>query len=118
MPTTTTFISVEGYVSPCVYLSIPIKGSLIPRIFRGKLYYVSKLYFGNILEKSILDIWNSEEYVYFRSLFNKRLHEYEEETTSFLGDIFSPQKLSILSQSSFKTTLPDPCKTCYKAYGI
>jgi len=50
-PWTTTYISVEGYVTPCCI------GASDPRIIN----------FGNILEKPFAEIWNSQRYQQFRN---------------------------------------------------
>jgi MoaA/NifB/PqqE/SkfB family radical SAM enzyme len=93
-PINNLLVTEAGFISPCVYLNLPMKN--IPRIFCGKETILSKTNFGNINEKSIMDIWKSDEYTLFRKKFEKRLNKNKNDVAS----------------------LPDVCKTCYKAYGI
>lgn len=91
-PLNSLYISEDGCVSPCVYLTPPIQE--IPRIFCGKKIIVPRISFGNIREKNLFDIWNSYEYVSFRKKW--------------------------LKSASCESVdhLPNICRTCYKAYGI
>ena len=91
-PLNNLYISERGEVSPCVYLNPPL--GQIHRIFCGEKTVIPRLSYGNINERSLLDIWGSEDYVSFRRHFENRLK----------GQESSP--------------LPDPCRTCYKAYGV
>jgi len=94
-PLNSLYISEDGYVSPCVYLTLPIKE--IPRIFCGKKSIIPRISFGNINEQNLFNIWNSPEYVLFR-----KEHK---------------QRLKIASYESVDH-LPEVCMMCYKAYGI
>jgi MoaA/NifB/PqqE/SkfB family radical SAM enzyme len=93
-PINNLYISEAGHVSPCVYLSIPMKK--IPRLFCGKRTILPKINFGNVNEKSLIDIWKSDEFTLFRKKFETRLEKNDYDPAS----------------------LPDVCKTCYKAYGV
>jgi MoaA/NifB/PqqE/SkfB family radical SAM enzyme len=68
----------------------------IPRLFCGKKTILPKISFGNVNERRLKDIWKSDEYTFFREKFKTRLKKN-------VNDIAS---------------LPEVCKTCYKAYGI
>jgi MoaA/NifB/PqqE/SkfB family radical SAM enzyme len=59
-PLNNIYVSERGEVSPCVYLNPPL--SRIPRIFCGRKTAIPALSYGNIKEKSLLDIWESEDY--------------------------------------------------------
>jgi MoaA/NifB/PqqE/SkfB family radical SAM enzyme len=93
-PINNLYISEAGHVSPCVYLNLPMKK--IPRLFCDKSIIIPKINFGNVNEKSLIDIWKSVEFTLFRKQFETRLEKNDYELSS----------------------LPDVCKTCYKAYGI
>lgn len=93
-PINNLYISEIGHVSPCVYLNLPM--DKIPRLFCGKNATLNKISFGNVNEKSLNDIWKSGEYTLFRKQFETRLKKNDYDSSS----------------------LPDVCKTCYKAYGI
>jgi len=90
-PLSNLYVSEDGEVSPCVYLNPPMPE--IPRIFCGKETVVPRISFGNITEKSFPEIWKSEGYSSFRA----QLKELDEGRSS---------------------TIPEECRTCYKAYGI
>jgi MoaA/NifB/PqqE/SkfB family radical SAM enzyme len=104
------YISVDGEVSPCVYLYPPLP-SPFKRIFCGKEYWVEKVSFGNIFRDPFSAIWNGCQYKEFRNRFLEREKEFRELYSS-LWD--SPK-------SSPGNTLPpplDPCKTCHKILGF
>jgi len=90
-PLNNLYVSEDGEVSPCVYLSPPMPE--VPRIFCGEETVVPRTSFGNINERSLPEIWESEGYSSFRSRL-KKLAKGE----------------SLL--------LPEECRTCYKAYGL
>ena len=58
-------------MSPCVYLNMTKKGS-IKKIFHSSPHELEPVIFGNILEKSFEDIWDSKEYVEFMKKFWRR----------------------------------------------
>jgi len=89
-------ITVNGDISPCVYLHLPTKSKTIQRVFNHNIVQVPKLYFGNINEKEFDEIWKSKDYREFRRIFEKRVNAY----------FFDFPEL------------PDVCKSCYKAYSI
>ena len=104
------YISVEGEVSPCVYLYPPLP-SPFKRIFCGKEYWVEKVSFGNIFRDPFSAIWNGYHYEEFRNRFIEREKKFRELYSS-LWD--SPK-------SSPNNTLPhplEPCKTCHKILGF
>ncbi|MGC9067759.1 MAG: radical SAM/SPASM domain-containing protein [Thermoprotei archaeon] len=103
-PLRNLFITVNGLVTPCVYVHLPIKAENIPRIFNDKKYTIKKLYFGNLQSETLDKIWQSEKYIKFREIFEQRMHVYEH---------------TILFEDTFKNIMPPKeCITCYKIYGI
>jgi MoaA/NifB/PqqE/SkfB family radical SAM enzyme len=90
-PLNNLYVSEDGQVSPCVYLNPPMPE--VPRIFCGKETVVPRTSFGNITDKSLPEIWKSEDYSSFRA----QLKEQAEGRSSII---------------------PEVCRTCYKAYGI
>lgn len=56
-PKTSLFINSLGFVSPCVYTGIPIERE-------------GNIFFGNINERSLKEIWKSTEYREFRKSFD------------------------------------------------
>jgi MoaA/NifB/PqqE/SkfB family radical SAM enzyme len=104
-PDSAIVFSVEGEVFPCVYLNFPF--DKIPRIFKGNKVLIGKPEFGNIVEKSLEDIWNSKYYKTFRERFEKRI-EVTRSLRYILG--FKPD--------FSKLKYPEVCRGCYKLYGI
>jgi MoaA/NifB/PqqE/SkfB family radical SAM enzyme len=95
-PLRNLYISVEGEVSPCVYL-YPPSPSPFKRIFCGSECTIKKVSFGNIFTGSFNSIWNSGGYKEFRDGFVRRQKRLPE------------------------ALLPDPpgqCMTCHKILGL
>jgi MoaA/NifB/PqqE/SkfB family radical SAM enzyme len=102
------FISCEGWVAPCAYLSLPGQRE-IPRLFAGQSVTVPAVRFGNILEQELLEIWESPVYVAFRQRFEARLASRTPWAMAAMaargeGQVSTPEP-------------PEPCRTCYKLYG-
>ena len=110
-PLRNLYISVEGEVSPCVYLHPPMP-SPFKRIFCGDEHSTNKLSFGNVFSEQFQEIWNKKEYVEFRKCFIKRKKKTE----------FSPLLMDMESLKKAKSdALPDPprhCMTCHKMLGF
>ncbi len=90
-PIENCLVTVDGKITPCVYLHLPTKSDYIIRYFNGNRVEVPKVYFRSF------DEWKNSS---IRNIFEKRLH--------------------ILYQSlplEF-STLPDVCRTCYKAWSV
>jgi MoaA/NifB/PqqE/SkfB family radical SAM enzyme len=108
-PLRNLYISVDGEISPCVYLYPPIP-SPFKRIFCGEELTVEKISFGNIFRESFETIWNRKEYVEFRDCFARRKKRIEE-TYQALFDMKKPETLELKEP-------PSPCKTCHKMLGV
>ncbi len=93
-PINNLYISEGGDVYPCVYLGLPMVR--IPRIFCGSRTVFPRVSFGNVNERSLIDIWEDEAYASFRRRHEARLREHDSDPSS----------------------LPELCRTCYKAYGV
>ncbi|MCX5813043.1 MAG: SPASM domain-containing protein [Proteobacteria bacterium] len=72
-PLKNLYISVEGNVSPCVYLYPPVPGKF-KKIFCDKECIAEKVSFGNIFREPFESIWNKKEYTDFRDCFTKKQH--------------------------------------------
>jgi MoaA/NifB/PqqE/SkfB family radical SAM enzyme len=111
-PLRNLYISVDGEVSPCVYLFPPLP-SPFKRIFCNNEYWVEKLSFGNIFRESFSEIWNKSNYIYFRDCFQQRIERYKE----FTSALWNPHPMKNMKE--FK--LPEPpksCQTCHKILGF
>jgi len=103
------FISCEGWVAPCPYLSLPGL-SEIPRLFGGERVTVPAVRFGNLREQELKAIWESPAYVAFRRRFEARLASR------------SPWAMAAMvagGETEVSTPeAPEPCRTCYKLFGV
>ncbi len=111
-PLRNLYISVDGEVSPCVYL-YPPTSSPFKRIFCSKEYQLEKVSFGNIFKEPFHTIWNSRGYVEFRNYFIKRKGKVEE-MYSYLWDMERLKRFEM-------EPLPDPpeqCRICHKILGV
>lgn len=111
-PLSNLYISVEGEVSPCVYLYPPLP-SPFKRIFCGEEHWLDRVSFGNIFREPFPSIWKSGGYVNFRDCFIRRKSRFKELCLSLwevrrAGD----------SEEAVLPGPPDPCKTCHKIIGI
>jgi MoaA/NifB/PqqE/SkfB family radical SAM enzyme len=109
-PLENLYISVDGEVSPCVYLYPPLP-SPFKRIFRGEECSVEKVSFGNIFRDPFPAIWNGSRYKEFRS----RFHEREKEFKDLYFSLWDSPKSS--PSGTFPLPL-EPCKTCHKILGF
>lgn len=116
------YISWNGDVSPCVYLNLPLKVKLIPRIYHGRTYNVPCTSFGNVREEDLLAIWEKEAYRRFRDYFAIRMQTcYQISGYTHFGvtddggfkDVDEEAQRMLRQQP-----LPNVCRTCYKAQGI
>ena len=107
-----------GFVIPCVYLTLPVKGDTMAKVHEGESYRIPMTRFGNVKEAKLLDIWNSEAYKKFREPFAER--------EAICGNApfgmtdgggfeeIDAETFGVLSRHP----LPDLCHGCYKALGI
>ncbi|MBI3014600.1 MAG: SPASM domain-containing protein [Candidatus Tectomicrobia bacterium] len=108
-PTKILFISCDGWVSPCNYMGLPGRSD-VPRRFGGLSLTVPRLRFGNVLDQELLEIWESPAYRAFRRQFEERL----------VGNLMRALSATVGSGSvsNQKVPPPEPCRTCYKLYGL
>lgn len=112
-PLTTTYVSWEGYVGPCVNLNLPV--NIIDRLFWGDKYQINPLRFGKITEESLTDIWNSDRYREFRSYFERRCRDFD---VPSIDNPFSLLDPATEQKSREVSPLPPSCRTCYKQYDL
>jgi MoaA/NifB/PqqE/SkfB family radical SAM enzyme len=108
-PLSNLYISVEGEVSPCVYLYPPVTPPF-RRIFCGREERLHKVSFGNIFRDPFAAIWSGASYVAFRERFLRREKAAEEAYQAFLEH--RRHENDELPQP------PGPCRTCHKMLGL
>lgn len=111
-PLKNLYVSVEGKVSPCVYLNPPLP-SPFKRLFQGTEFPVEKVSFGNLLREPFDRIWNHEGYAEFRGCFERRRKKFEELYASLWDRDRRKGFEDVPSQAP-----PGPCMTCYKMLGF
>ncbi len=111
-PLRNLYISVEGEISPCVYLYPPLP-SPFKRIFCEKEHWIEKVSFGNIFRDPFPSIWNRGNYEQFRNRFIER----EKTLNELYASLWDSPKLRD-AQGNVLPHPPEPCKTCHKILGI
>lgn len=111
-PLRNLYISVEGEVSPCVYLHPPLP-SPFRRIFCGEPYCLEKVSFGNIFKEPFSQIWNREGYVQLRDSFIQRERKFRD----LYYSLWDGKMTNSLKESELPDP-PEPCKTCHKMLGV
>jgi len=107
-PLRTCFVTVDGFVCPCISLAY-----MKHRFFDGKDVDTPVYRFGNVLQLSIPEIFNSDEFVQFRWNFEKRM-------SAVQADLFDPLAAGYNGLSNpFRLPVPPRgCGSCYYLYGI
>ena len=111
-PLRNLYISVDGEVSPCVYLNPPTP-SPFKRVFCGREYLIDKVGFGNILRDDFATIWESAEYVKFRNRWQAKKRWFEQ--------LYSPLPWEAprrRAEGAASPMPPAPCRSCYKSLGL
>jgi len=108
-PLDNIYISVDGEVSPCVFLNPPVT-SPITRIFCGTEYPTLPVSFGNIFTEPWDRIWTNKEYEEFRDAFISRQKRWRESYASLL-EMHRPEDSPVPDP-------PAPCRTCHKMLGF
>lgn len=111
-PLRNLYISMNGEVSPCVYLNPPLP-SPFKRIFKGQEFLIPRVYFGNIFNEPIARIWSNKEYQDFRSSWAHR-QKASLQAASFLWNLDYYKNLAYPPLPP----PPVPCQTCYKTLGV
>ena len=111
-------ITWDGFVTPCVYLTLPVKGETMAKVHEGDSYRIPMTRFGNLKESELLDIWNSEAYMKFREPFAGRKEICGDARFGMTDDGGFEEIEEGLFSTLSRHRLPDVCYGCYKALGI
>ncbi len=106
------YLSIDGEVSPCVYLYPPLP-SPFKRIFCGKEHWIEKVSFGNIFKDPFSAIWNRANYEQFRNRFIEREKRFKE----LYFSLWDNPKMKD-AQGNVLPHPPESCKTCHKILGF
>lgn len=107
-PLKTLFVTVDGMVSPCIGLAY-----MRQRYFAGQRHDTALCRFGDIKTADLDDIFENEDYVSFRRIFENR------SSKSLLRCINSFLNHSILSTKASRIPLAPPaCRYCYHLYEV
>lgn len=111
-------ITWDGYVSPCVYLTLPLKDGFITKVYEEEVYWIPVCRFGNVKEASLLEIWNSKAYQEFREPFAARRAICGNQRFGFTDDGGFEEIDEAAFDALSQHPLPVVCYGCYKALGI
>jgi len=121
-------ITICGEVTPCVYLSLPLRQN-IPRLFWEKAESIPRFSFGRVTE-GLNQVLKNKTARSFREAFARRL---QVDTLDAIADkvpsLLSPRstlagfpkplaQTTSLTKSATLLPPPDPCHNCYKFYGL
>jgi len=108
-PLNNLYISVDGDVSPCVYLGPPVN-SPFKRIYCGTEHRTERVSFGNIFRQPFGEIWQNSEYKVFRDRFAARIKKTEETYRCLL-------EMRKVEDTSLPPS-PLACTRCHKILGM
>lgn len=111
-------ITWDGFVTPCVYLTLPVKSDTMAKVHEGESYRIPMTRFGNLKDAELLDIWNSEAYKKFREPFEGRKAICGNARFGMTDDGGFEEIDVETFRSLARHPLPDVCYGCYKALGI
>lgn len=119
-PVNSSFISSNGKVSPCVFLAPPVKGTMTWFEKNGAHKQENTL-MGDLKKTSLKDIWNSERYVRFRELYQKRKeyhdHQLSNISYTFAGAAELEKAVKKIKKYFRYHPAPDECRYCAKLKG-
>jgi MoaA/NifB/PqqE/SkfB family radical SAM enzyme len=111
-------ISWDGFVSPCVYLTLPVRGETMAKVHEGESYRIPMTRLGNVKETELLDIWNGEAYREFREPFAGRKAICGDAVFGMTDDGGFEELDAETFSALRRHPLPEVCQGCYKALGI
>ena len=121
-PVEKLFIAADGTVSPCAYLNPPVDGEY-PILYKGKRKWVRRLIMGDLNSHSFDEIWNSDYYRFFRSMFEKRRFAYDQimddSVVRAMGsEVHDHQVAEARNLLQNAYPVPRPCRVCIRHMGL
>lgn len=117
-PVKNVFISWDGSVSPCPYLSL----NNVKAYFNEKVFEQEPFIIGKINEANLLDLWNEQKYRDFRGVYDRRINAFNEYMKTTFDEDPNPQLIQknykILDQKLAEEKVPAVCRMCYKIYDV
>ncbi len=117
-PMESLYITWDGDVSPCVYLTLPLKSRTLSKVYEGKTYSIPATRFGNLKKASLFEIWDRPDYRRFREPFARRRVLCGRQRFGITDDggfdEIDPETFNALG----RYPPPEVCSGCYKALGI
>jgi MoaA/NifB/PqqE/SkfB family radical SAM enzyme len=101
------FVSADGWVSPCVYTAVTGQREF-PRFHDGQTLEIPSERFGNVNERTLMEIWEMPAYRAFRRQFAERLLGAAQMA---VGGARAAAAVEIVPA-------PEPCRSCPKLYGL
>ena len=112
-PRRNLYVSVEGEVSPCVYLAPPVSREFTRR-FGEQGHRVERVSFGSAFREPVSAIWDHPAYVSFREGFARRARR--RDLRCFVPSSWRARPGSARGEAL--PDPPDPCRTCHKLLGV
>lgn len=109
-PLETAFVNHMGYVTPCVYLGLSVRGD-IPRIFCGQQASVAPVSFGHV-SQGLMAAFHSQEAEEFKAPLRKL------KMSTHPALMFAALATTDYPVSDHVSILPIGCQSCYKQYGM
>jgi len=113
-PRDSMFIRYDGAVAPCISLAI---GG--PTTFLGRAVVMATDRYGRIPDQDLLELWETERCLFYRTLFQSRVQEFE---NAFARNLYSGSRLSSdrIREAALKA-MPEAaqgCRICPYLYDI
>jgi MoaA/NifB/PqqE/SkfB family radical SAM enzyme len=112
-PLETAFVNSMGYVTPCVYLGLSVKGD-IPRIFCGQQVSVSPVSFGHV-SQGLKAAFHGQEAEEFKAPLRKLKMSTH---PALMFAALATENASDHTLPDYASALPIGCRSCYKQYGM
>jgi MoaA/NifB/PqqE/SkfB family radical SAM enzyme len=113
-PRDSMFVRYDGTVAPCISLAI---GG--PTTFLGKDAVMPSVHYGRLLERDLLELWETEPCRLHRQSFHERVRAYENTFVEGLmtDSLRTPQRLREAAVKRMPTA-PEGCRVCHYLFDV